>query len=417
MIKELDLKFYNLLFIFIPISIILGPTISLINIFLLILIYLFRYFKIDHFKLIFKNKTLFFLFFLYIYLIFNTFISIEPLSGIYRNIGFVRLILLFNSINYFFYINKYDFSSFKVWTFFLVFFVFDVYFERFYGTNILGFGSLDQAYGPRVVSFFKDEPMAGAYIVSLLFLIVGYLSEIYKKKKGSAKIIPIILLLFFLTSVLITGERSNTIKAAFGFLLFLVFLDYIKVKFRLLLVLIFISGSFITIYQSDYLKNRYVKQIYNLFFSSEKQAQNDLKKNQYLKLYKSGLSVFNKNLVFGVGNKNYRVETCHEEKHDKFNYYCSTHPHQIYIEFLSEHGIVGTTISLSIFFFIIFRILRSIIDNRNYIQIGAFIFILINFIPIIPSGAFFGDFNITFFMLNLSLMYAVSNKTNIFEKN
>ena len=165
----------------------------------------------------------------------------------------MRLILLFISINYFFYINKYDFSSFKVWTFFLVFFVFDVYFERFYGTNILGFGSLDQAYGPRVVSFFKDEPIAGAYIVSLLFLIVGYLSEIYKKK-GSAKIIPIILLLFFLTSVLITGERSNTIKAAFGFLLFLVFLDYIKLKFRLLLVLIFISGSFITIYQSDYLK-------------------------------------------------------------------------------------------------------------------------------------------------------------------
>ena len=122
MIKELDLKFYNLLFIFIPISIILGPTISLINIFLLILIYLFRYFKIDHFKLIFKNKTLFFLFFLYIYLIFNTFISIEPLSGIYRNIGFVRLILLFISINYFFYINKYDFSSFKVWTFFFSFF-------------------------------------------------------------------------------------------------------------------------------------------------------------------------------------------------------------------------------------------------------------------------------------------------------
>ena len=33
----------------------------------------------------------------------------------------------------------------------------------------------------------------------------------------------------------------------------------------------------------------------------------------------------------------------------------------------------------------------------------------------IPSGAFFSDFNITFFMLNLSLMYAVSDKTNIFK--
>ena len=41
---------------------------------------------------------------------------------------------------------------------------------------------MDQAYGPRVVSFFKDEPIAGAYIIGLLFLIIGYLSEIYKKK-------------------------------------------------------------------------------------------------------------------------------------------------------------------------------------------------------------------------------------------
>ena len=59
--------------------------------------------------------------------------------------------------------------------------------------------------------------------------------------------------------------------------------------------------------------------------------------------------------------------------------------------------------------------MRNIIDSKNYIQIGTFVFILVNFIPLIPSGAFFSDFNITFFMLNLSLMYAVSNKTNIFE--
>ena len=45
------------------------------------------------------------------------------------------------------------------------------------------------------------------------------------------------------------------------------------------------------------------------------------------------------------------------------------------------------------------------------------IYILTNFIPMIPSGAFFSDFNITFYMINLSLMYAVSNKTNIFERN
>ena len=59
--------------------------------------------------------------------------------------------------------------------------------------------------------------------------------------------------------------------------------------------------------------------------------------------------------------------------------------------------------------------LKKIIQSKNYIQIGAFIYLVINFVPIIPGGSFFSDFNITFFMLNLSLMYAVDNKTNIFE--
>ena len=52
--------------------------------------------------------------------------------------------------------------------------------------------------------------------------------------------------------------------------------------------------------------------------------------------------------------------------------------------------------------------------NRNYVQVGSFIYLLINFIPLLPSGAFFSDFNITLFMLNFSVMYAVNKKTNIF---
>ena len=80
-------------------------------------------------------------------------------------------------------------------------------------------------------------------------------------------------------------------------------------------------------------------------------------------------------------------------------------------------SIKSSIILLSILFSLTFRILRKIIETKNYIQIGALIYILINFIPMIPSGAFFSDFNITFYMINLSLMYAVSNKTNIFERN
>ena len=63
-----------------------------------------------------------------------------------------------------------------------------------------------------------------------------------------------------------------------------------------------------------------------------------------------------------------------------------------------------------------FRIIRKIIHSRNYIQAGCLVFLIINFIPLLPSGAFFSNFSITLFMINFSLMYAVNKETNIFSK-
>lgn len=416
MLKKSNFNFFDLLFFSLPLSIILGPSISLINIFLFISIYFFKYFSKDHLNLLLRDKFVILLFLLNIYLVFNTFISIEPSNGIYRNLGFVRFILFFIAINYFFYIKKYDLSLFKVWAIVFFVFVFDVYFERFYGSNILGYGSLDQEYGPRVISFFKDEPIAGAYLNGLLFIIAGYIFLIFKNRDKIYKIFPLIILFIFIISVLITGERSNTIKAFIGFLFFMFFLDYFKFKYKIIITLSFFAIFLIIIANSSYMKTRYISQIYNLFSTKEIKSEHDLRKIKYFKLYNSGLTVFKNYPLFGAGNKNYRIETCNKKNANKFDYFCSTHPHQIYIEFLSEHGLIGSIIILSIFFTLIFKILRKITETKNYIQIGALTYILTHFLPMIPSGAFFSDFNITFYMLNLSLMYAVSNKTNIFEK-
>ena len=43
-------------------------------------------------------------------------------------------------------------------------------------------------------------------------------------------------------------------------------------------------------------------------------------------------------------------------------------------------------------------------------------FDLINFIPLLPGGSFFNDFNSTLFWLNFSIFYASNPKTNIFSK-
>ena len=169
----------------------------------------------------------------------------------------------------------------------------------------------------------------------------------------------------------------------------------------------------IVVNNSDYLKHRYIGQIFSKIYA-EKNLEY-FENNIYIKLYKSGFEVFKNNPLTGVGNKNYRVETCsHKNKFKKNDYFCTTHPHQIYFEFLAEHGFVGIILLLYIFFKLIFKNLREIIGSQNYLQIGAFTFLISNFLPLLPSGAFFSDFNISLFILNLSILYAVNEKTNIF---
>ena len=170
-----------------------------------------------------KDKTIILFFLLNLYLIFNTLISIEPSSGIFRNFGFVRFIFLFIAINYFFYIKKYDLSSFKIWTALFLIVVFDVYFERFYGTNILDLDLRNKISDVVLSVFLRMNLLLERILSGLLFIVAGYLFAIFQNKKRTLKIIPLLMLLIFLTSVLITGERLKTIKIFVGFLFICIF--------------------------------------------------------------------------------------------------------------------------------------------------------------------------------------------------
>ena len=414
-------KIFFILMSLFPLSIIVGPLISLINTLSIIFIYMLFFFRENHYKFLIKNESLKILFGIYIYLIFNSLFSINYEIGFSRNVGFLRLILLFIAINYFFYISKTNLKIFYTWTLVFFVFVFDVYFERFSGANVFGWGPQEidgvfQPYGSRVMSFFKDEPIAGSYLYGFIFLVSGYVLQFFKNKtKGN--FLSLFLILCFLLSVIATGERSNSIKVTFGIVLFILIIDIIKPKTKILILTILIVSIILLITNSNYLKNRYVGQFY--YYLSEKDSK-AIEKSLYYKLYRSGFNVFKNSPLFGAGNKNYRIEACGDvKKVIEFNYKCTTHPHQTYIELLSEHGLIGAFILLVSFFLLMFKNLKKIIFSKNYIQIGSFVYLLSVFLPLLPSGSFFSDFNITFFFINLSFLYAVNQNTNIFfvEKN
>ena len=395
-----------------PISIVVGPSISLLNI-LLIIITFFINFKLEQIKI--EKKFLFYLLvILYVYLIFNSFISIDYKEGIYRNLGFLRFIIIFIAINLFFKISKRQFKFLNIWSAIILIIIFDSFIEFSFGKNLLGYG--DDLYADRVVSFFKDEPIVGAYLLGFNFIIVGYFFEKFYKQNTKLKLALFLILFILVGCILITGERSNGIKAIIGLMIFLFLNNKISLKIKMSIFLFSLVFTGLIISNSNYLKVRYGQQLFSQLFDSNQRDQ-FIENNLYLKLYKSGFAVFKDYPIFGVGNKNYRVITTKNiETKINEDYVLNTHPHQIYIELLSEHGLVGTIILLSIFFYLIFKNLKIIIISRNSIQLGCFTYLIINFLPILPSGSFFNDFSSTLFWINLSIMYACNEKTNIFYK-
>ena len=395
-------NFFLLLFLFLPVSIVLGSSVSLINIILINLFFLLILVRKKKFDFV-NHISVKLVLILYLYLIFNSLISQDYKVGLTRNIGFVRLIIFFIFVNYFFFYFKNEKKLLDFWSLILCAIIADVFVEYFFDTNLFGWGASNQIYGNRITSFFVDEPIVGAYLAGFIFLIFGHLLE-----KNNKKTLAFIFLLVALMSVIFSGERSNTIKVFLGIIIYFFLLDFLKIRTKLIIILFFLTTFGVILSQSEYLKLRYIGQFYNVL--TNKNISEKLENNQYIRLYKSGFLVFKNYPLFGVGNKNYRVETCKKNKgnipQQKFNYFCLTHPHQVYIELLSEHGIIGFTLILGVFFFLMFKILKSILMSRNYIQIGAFIFVLINFIPLLPSGSFFSDFNITLFWINFSIMFA-----------
>ena len=414
-------SYFLLLFSFIPASIIIGPAVSLINILLIDFFFIFLIFYKKDYKFL-SNEAVKLIIFLCLYLIFNSIISKDFLMSANRNFGFIRFGILFLAFNYFFYNKDFVNKVLIVWVLTLSILSLDTYIESIFGKNILGYG---EAYGSRIVSFFKDEPIVGGYINGFYLIIIGYLFYIKKNITNKYKYLILIISIFFIIAIILTGERSNSIKAISGFFLFYLFNDFFKFKEKIFSILMLILLFTLLFNSSDFLKLRYGLQFFNPIVSTlqlnskikKNETQvNTLKGNIYPRLYQSGFEVFKKYPIFGVGNKNYRVETCSKEK--KPNYYiCTTHPHQLYFEFLAEHGLFGSMVLFFILFSLIFGRIKIILASKNYLQIGCLIFLSTSFIPLLPSGAFFADYNLTIFWLNLSIMYSIGKKTNVYTSN
>ena len=142
------------------------------------------------------------------------------------------------------------------------------------------------------------------------------------------------------------------------------------------------------------------------------------------RLFLTAIDTWKLNKIFGNGIKSFR-EDCDKIGGDdvnltedlisgKKNRLCSTHPHNYYLEILTETGIVGLVIiSLIALLFIVF-IFRNFkfvkkIGIENFILLSAIISLILETQPFKTSGSLFTTNNATYLILIVSII--LSHKT------
>ncbi len=403
--RDFSNKILVVLFSLIPAALISGNLLTNIFILLIGFIYLLFNFRSE----LIKNKIFIILSILFLSLVINLLFTQNLELSYPRVLKFFFIIFFILSFSHIINLkNSFEHKIFKAWVFIFLFFVFDILIEYFFGKNILGMKSHMPG---RLTGLFGDELVGGYFYFGFVFIIFSYLFLNYK-------INNLLLFTLFVTIIfisLIIGERANFIKVFVGMslLVFIVINEDFHKKILSLLLVIFISITFI--YINDSYKSRFYNQIKIIF---EKDGFNNyLKTSEYGAHYDAAYKIFQNHKYFGVGIKNFRVESSKEiYRNEEYTYTSNrskTHPHQIHFELISETGLFGYSVFLIFIFSSLFFSLKQYLKTRNIYQLSGIIFILASLIPYLPSGSFYSTFNSTVFWINYALMVGFLQENKI----
>ena len=463
--KKSTIGAVEILFYTFPLSFVIGNLAISINTLLFIIISLV-FIKNNALSLRFEKSTwLIIIFFLYFFIsttiqylypgflnskLQNFPLEINPILKSFLLIRFVLLIIIVDTLLY----NKIiDLKKFFLSSLICTSFVsFDVILQYITGVDLFGFKKIGNwSSGP-----FGDEFIAGSYLknfslFSLLFVFLNF------KNTNIKNSLLIFTITFHLTAMLVSGNRMPVVLFLFG--CFLLFLFIKNIRFAIAVGVIFFVATFLFLEKND----ETLKKNYAVFFSeiniaklfnktkivkyensSEKKvnvvdsstAVVDsspasvvlLRHSGYSRVFKTAIIVWMEKPIFGFGLKSFRIK-CWDilEKDNMINsgpqdISCGNHPHNYYLEILSESGIVGFILIISFFIFLMrnyFYIIKEnykTSNNKLIILMPVIISVILEIWPLRSAGSFFTNTNATFLWLIVGMTLS-SNIKNLLHKN
>ena len=411
-------KFYIFKVIYLmPIFLITGPFLPDLLVSLCVIFFTYYFFKYE--RSYFKNNFFIFFSIVYLFLLLSTIFSSNFIFSLKSTLPYFRFFIFCLATNYL--IEKKILvieTLYKI--IFLIFFIIflDSILQFATGENIFGFKS---PLHYRITSFFGDEAILGSYTFKFLMLFLFLNNLVNYKYKNYLFFLGI-----FMSSIIIilSGDRTPL----FFFIIFMLFLLFMNFKKTYHLFLILILSLSIFFYNSDTLKNRIVYMTFEGFYKTLGNFNEEkFKEKKNLEFIQqehpnffisfshhqhivAALKIFKDHRLTGSGPNTFRI-LCFDEKktYKTTNVSCSSHPHNFYIQLLSETGVVLPILFLIIFFIVVYKIFFLLIkkngkiSNEYLILLNVFIILF----PLSPNGNFFNNWLniINFFPFGFYLSY------------
>ncbi len=439
--KEIGKKILlvNLIILSIPLTYIIGPLALNLNILLLIVLGLLLFFK-EIIELRFSSiDKIVFIFFSFVLFtgVFNTIENyyfgnikdLEDFTVLFKTIGYLRHLALYLILKFLVEKNYLKFNWFFISaSVFCAFVVVDVIYQFFVGTDIFGLEAADTdprgKENRRLSGPFGDEYIAGSFIQRFsLFLL--FIFPIFFKFKNKILLLTVFLFSFSLIffSLIAAGNRMPFIL--FLISIFLIMITEKNFRKYFIFLLLLVTIIFLTLFYS----NKTIKTNFYSFYDNIVHIAkvinpvNILISKEYNRKivpdhfdeWETFYDTWHMNKFIGGGVRSFRVN-CPQRKniHEEERATCSTHPHNYYLEILTELGIIGFIIFSIIVLKICWNYFLIKISNRedsinNKILMPFFMLLFVEIFPIKSSGSFFNSTNATCIFIFLAITVALIN--------
>ena len=397
-------------FLFLPIALITGPFLSEICIFIISIFAINEIIKNKNYEIL-KGRIILGLFIFYIILILSSLLSDFKFYSLKTSLPYIRFI--FFSIGGLLILN-YNQSLTKKYFYVLFFcflilsiggiyeFIFKKFCTGYVGDDINALYRIEDNFifckdfllvgnllrADRLSSFFGDEMVLGSYLARLfpLFIFLFYFLNISKNKINYHYLFFVIIVF----TIVLSGER---VALFYNILLILTVFIFAKISIKKKIVS-FISLLMLASVLVNYnpiLKKRIIDQTFNQIYKDDKKITFFSREHQSHAV--TAISIFKDNFIIGSGPKTFR-KIC-PESYSQYSG-CTTHPHNFYLQLLSEVGVVGTIIPLTFFLLLVFKYIQNLIFVFKSIQkkneiVFIYLCFIITLFPIIPTGNIFNN--------------------------